>query len=81
MQVEYSLNDSLSQAEVVELYAANAWSSAKKPRELLAALQKYAGIHQQMLTADGDAVPFYETLGFKKAGKTVGMWIYDGNEH
>ena len=43
--------------------------------------QKYASFHQQMLTADVDAVGFYKSLGFDRAGKTVPMWIYDGNEH
>ena len=41
----------------------------------------YAGFHQQMLTADGDAVLFYETLGFVRAGKTEPMWIYAGTDH
>jgi GNAT superfamily N-acetyltransferase len=43
--------------------------------------QKYASFHQQMLTADVDAVGFYKSLGFDRAGKTVPMWIYNGNEH
>jgi GNAT superfamily N-acetyltransferase len=43
--------------------------------------RKYASFHQQMLTADVDAVGFYKSLGFDRAGKTVPMWIYDGNEH
>ena len=42
---------------------------------------KYKGFHQQMLTADGEAIKFYEKCGFERAGKTVPMWIYDGNEH
>jgi len=41
----------------------------------------YASFHQQMITADGDAIAFYETLGFERAGKTASMWIYDGNDH
>ena len=43
--------------------------------------QRYASFHQQMLTADVDAVEFYKSLGFELAGKTVPMWIYSGNEH
>ena len=43
--------------------------------------QRYASFHQQMLTADVDAVEFYKSLGFERAGKTVPMWIYSGNEH
>ena len=41
----------------------------------------YSDFHQQMLTADGDAIKFYETLGFERAGKTERMWIYAGTEH
>ncbi|SMC85647.1 Acetyltransferase (GNAT) domain-containing protein [Desulfocicer vacuolatum DSM 3385] len=43
--------------------------------------EKYADFHQQMLTSDGDAVTFYEKCGFKRAGGTVPMWIYQGNDH
>ena len=42
---------------------------------------KYGNFHQQMLTADGDAIGFYEALGFSRAGKTQPMWIYAGTEH
>ncbi|MGB7328533.1 hypothetical protein Poly51_62680 [Rubripirellula tenax] len=42
---------------------------------------RYNGFHQQMLTADADAVPFYERCGFSRAGRTVSMWVYDGNDH
>ncbi len=34
-----SLGDSIEEDEVVALYEANAWSSAKKPRQLMAALR------------------------------------------
>jgi len=51
----------------------------KKMMEVLK--EKYNGFHQQMLTADNDAVEFYKTMGFKKAGKTESMWVYEGNEH
>lgn len=43
--------------------------------------EKYADFHQQILVADGQAIDFYEKSGFKKAGKTKPMWIYQGNEH
>jgi len=43
--------------------------------------KKYESFHQQMLTADFDSVGFYESLGFVRAGRTVPMWIYGGNEH
>ena len=46
-----------------------------------ALLHKYNGFHQLMLTADGDAVHFYKSLGFERAGKTEPMWIYAGKEH
>lgn len=130
-----SLSDTIETNEVVALYRANAWSSAEKPAQLLAALrnshslvtaridgtligignaisdghlvvyfpqmlvhptfhrqgigkkmmgmilEKYAGFHQQMLTADGDSVGFYKALGFVRAGRTEPMWIYAGDEH
>ncbi|WP_312130309.1 GNAT family N-acetyltransferase [Diaphorobacter nitroreducens] len=130
-----SLNDSLSDEEVLALYKANAWSSAEKPQQLLAALrnshalvtariagrlvglgnaisdghlvvyfphmlvhpefqrqgvgrammgalmERYEGFHQKMLTADGDAVEFYRSMGFERAGRTEPMWVYAGNEH
>ena len=43
--------------------------------------EKYNSFHQQMLTADNDAIEFYKAMGFKKAGSTVSMWVYEGNEH
>lgn len=51
-------------------------------RQMMQAMQaRYAGFHQQMLTADGAAVPFYRSLGFAAAGQTQSMWIYAGSEH
>ena len=51
-------------------------------RQIMQTLQqKYANFHQQMLTADGDAIGFYEELGFEKAGKARAMWVYEGNDH
>lgn len=41
----------------------------------------YGDFHMQMLTADGKAIKFYTKYGFQKAGDTVPMWKYDGNEH
>lgn len=130
-----SLDGSVDSDEVVELYLANGWSSASKPKELLSALrgshslatarldgrliglanaisdgslvvyfphmlvhpdwhrsgvgrqlmnamlERYGGFHQLMLTADGDAVKFYEAMGFCRAGRTVPMWIYGGTDH
>ncbi|GAL03227.1 GCN5-related N-acetyltransferase [Photobacterium aphoticum] len=42
---------------------------------------RYASFHQQMLTADGKAIAFYESLGFERAGQTASMWIYAGDDH
>ena len=135
MEIEISLNSPIEEKEVVALYEANKWSSAKKPKALLDALRNshtlvvarssgklvgianaisdghmvvyyphmlvhpdyqslgigrkmmeamqtvYGSFHQQMITADGDAIAFYATLGFERAGKTKSMWIYDGNDH
>ncbi len=51
-------------------------------RQMMDALQqRYAGLHMQMLTADGRAIAFYESLGFSRAGQTEPMWIYAGGEH
>ena len=51
-------------------------------RKMMQAMQaKYAGFHQQMLTADGDAIRFYKSVGFERAGATEPMWIYAGTEH
>lgn len=41
----------------------------------------YNGFHMQMLTADKEAVDFYQRMGFEKAGDTQPMWVYQGNEH
>lgn len=46
-----------------------------------ALLAKYRDFHQLMLIADGEAVKFYERMGFVRAGKTVPMWVYAGTEH
>lgn len=43
--------------------------------------EKYKDFHMQMLTADGKAIDFYKKVGFEKAGETMPMWIYKGNEH
>ncbi|WP_020530581.1 GNAT family N-acetyltransferase [Flexithrix dorotheae] len=43
--------------------------------------EKYKEFHQQMLVSDGNAVEFYKKCGFEKAGETVPMWIYQGDDH
>lgn len=51
-------------------------------KELMRRLQEpYQGFHQQVLVADGDAIAFYEKLGFHRAGRTEPLWIYDGQDH
>ena len=51
-------------------------------KKLMEALQeRYRGFHQQMLTADGQAIEFYRKMGFERAGKTEPMWIYAGRDH
>ena len=39
IQIELSLEDTIRNDEVLELYRANQWSSADKPEQLLAALR------------------------------------------
>ncbi|MDR0775217.1 MAG: GNAT family N-acetyltransferase [Azonexus sp.] len=46
-----------------------------------AMLNRYRSFHQLMLTADGEALHFYEAMGFTRAGRTVPMWIYAGTDH
>ena len=43
--------------------------------------QKYKSFHQQILVADYNAIEFYKSAGFERAGKTEPMWIYSGNDH
>ncbi|WP_339924447.1 GNAT family N-acetyltransferase [uncultured Cyclobacterium sp.] len=43
--------------------------------------EKYKDFHMQILTADHEAIPFYKKVGFEKAGETMSMWIYKGNDH
>jgi len=132
---EITRNTPIKEDEVISLYRANEWSSAERPKKLMAALQNahtlvvarkdgrlvgltnaisdghlvvyyphmlvlpefqgqgvgkkmmeamqevYGDFHQQMLTADGEAVAFYKKLGFSKAGHTESMWIYSGDDH
>lgn len=58
------------------------WQGNGIGRKMMMVLQdKYKHYHQQMLTADTNAIKFYESVGFKKAGATQSMWVYDGKEH
>lgn len=135
MELKVQFDKDIKQAEVVALYEANGWSSAKVPEKLIPALvnsdslvtarienqligignaisdghlvvyyphmlvhpdfqglgvgrkmmelmqTRYHSFHQQMLTADGESVNFYKSLGFERAGKTEPMWVYSGNDH
>ena len=135
MEIIISIKDSIAEDEVIDIYKANGWSSAEKPKELLAALNNshalvtariagklvgignaisdghlvvyyphmlvhpnhhckgigrkmmdamqsiYGNFHQQMLTADGGAIKFYQAVGFERAGQTEPMWVYSGSEH
>jgi len=135
VNVEINLHDQINEDEVLALYSANEWSSAKKPKQLMAALrnfhslvtariskklvglgnaisdvhlvvyyphmsvhpdfqgqgigrkmmvafqEKYSDFRQQAFIADGDAVKFYKSMGFERAGKTEPMWIYNGDDH
>ena len=49
-------------------------------RIMQAMFERYESFHQQMLTAVVEAVGFYEKVGFERAGQTVPMWIYEGND-
>ena len=50
-------------------------------RDIMQAMfERYESFHQQMLTAVVEAVGFYEKVGFVRAGQTVPMWIYEGND-
>jgi len=44
-------------------------------------MNRYKGFHQHILVADGRAIDFYKKCGFRQAGKTRSMWIYDGEDH
>lgn len=51
-------------------------------RKMIEAMHSiYGNFHQQMLTADGEAIAFYQSVGFVRAGKTEPMWVYAGTEH
>jgi GNAT superfamily N-acetyltransferase len=44
-------------------------------------MRRYRGFHQQALLADGRAIDFYKKLGFRRAGSTEPLWLFDGREH
>lgn len=51
-------------------------------RRMMEAIQSiYGSYHQQMITAEVEVVRFHESVGFKRAGKALAMWIYSGKDH
>jgi GNAT superfamily N-acetyltransferase len=42
---------------------------------------RYCDFHQQAIIADGNAINFYQKVGFERAGQTQSLWIYQGDEH
>jgi GNAT superfamily N-acetyltransferase len=44
-------------------------------------MSRYRGFHQHILVAESEAAGFYRDCGFRRAGKTVPMWIFKGTEH
>lgn len=42
---------------------------------------KCPGFHQHILVVDREAVEFYKGCGFRRAGSTEPMWIYEGYDH
>lgn len=135
MNVKITIDDSLEEKEVFDLYSLNNWTAASKTAELIAGLknssvlvtaridgmlvglgnaisdghlvvyyphlivhpryqnkgigskitkklfERYADFHQQMLVSDSSSYDFYRKLGFSRAGKTIPMWIYGGDDH
>lgn len=133
--IDYRSTKALPTMDVVHLYEANGWSSARKPELLLRALSNsetlvsawdscklvglgnaisdgflvvyyphllvlpdyrgrgvgseilrrlrclYKHFHQHVIIAEAGAVEFYRSEGFSRAGNTVPMWIYEGEEH
>jgi len=76
--IVYSTSDSLGEAEVVQ----PDFQGRGVGRSLMkAVMAPYKNLHQQMLTADAQAQAFYEGCGFERAGRTVPLWIYAGDDH
>jgi GNAT superfamily N-acetyltransferase len=43
--------------------------------------ERYDGLHQQTVIADGGAIDFYQKLGFTEACGCQALWVYDGEDH
>ena len=79
------LGNAISDGHLVVYYphllVAPAYQGRGIGRQLVAMLrQRYAGFHQQVLVAEGEAIAFYEKCGFVQAGRTCSMWIYQGGD-
>ncbi len=46
-----------------------------------AMLFKYKDFHQKILVAEHQAIKFYQSMGFVRAGQTEPMWIYASTEY
>ncbi len=44
-------------------------------------LKEYNHFHMIVVLADSNTSEFYTKMGFNRAGRTVPLWIYSGNEH
>jgi len=87
MELEISLEDNIGTTEVIELYKANGWSSAEKPKKLIPALKnsdtlvtarisgKLVGIGNAI--SDGSLVVYYPHMLVHPDGFTN---LWDSNE-
>ena len=80
------LGNTISDGHLVVYYShllvMTEWQGKGVGSQILKRLMKrYAGFHQQVLLADGDAVGFFTRHGFVQAGRTKSMWIYQGDDH
>jgi len=133
MDIQICFETQFEKEEIVELYQAVGWASAKKPELLVCSLnnsdavvtarvsgklvglcnalsdgylvvyysnflvhpgyqrqgigralmgkmqEKFSTFHQQILVSYEEAVGFYRSMGFERAGRNEAMWIYDGD--
>ncbi len=87
MEIKIEVNGKLKEKEIVALYEANDWSSAKKPKELMAALDNShtvisARVESELVglgnsLSDGHLVVYYPHLLVKPKfhGKGIGREI------
>jgi GNAT superfamily N-acetyltransferase len=78
----YAISDGHLVVCYPHLVVAPAWQGRGIGSALMRRLMfRYREFHMQSLIADGRALDFYQKLGFRSAGKTSPLWIYDGDEH